>query len=174
MTAMGTAMADVMTAVIDGLRGTTGWRDPWDDMTVGGVCVYDTVEPLMTSQLEDACLIVGLASADDDRQTGSATQAVATLGTGRHREEQGTIACIALSQTGDSGPGIVREMRAAAAQIIADVDVFLRANGSLGLVPQYRNVTAMIGDITSLKAFTTSAAGVVCEIDFTIKYDARL
>lgn len=172
----GTAIADVICALVDGLRGAgTPWASPWDAGRPESSCpVYDGPEVLASGDADPRLLIVAWSGADDGGSQVSSGQTVATIGTQQHREETGSVLCVAVAQTGDSGPGVPRSVRGDAVGIVHGVDAWLRAHGSLGLVPTYRDIFARVGNVESVRTFTTNAAGTVCEISFTINYRARI
>jgi hypothetical protein len=176
MSGMGTAIGDVIGALVDGLRvAGPEWSSPWDDTRSASSCpVYDGPEVMAAEDDDAVLLVVGWTGEDDTGLQVSSGQAVATIGTSQHREEMGSVLCVAVAQTGDSGAGVARIVRDQACAVVRDVDVWLRAHGSLGLVPGYRSVFARIGDIHSVRTFTTNAAGVVCELSFTINFSVRL
>jgi hypothetical protein len=173
----GTALDDVISALVDGLRGTTGWRSPWDShATAADTPVYDSTEAYLVESADTELLIVGYAGDRDGGEAASAGQAVATIGTGQHREETGTVVCVAIAQSGDSAieAGVVPALRGTAAGIIHRVDDYLRAHGSLGLVPAYRDVFARVGSIRAFRPWTADAGGIVAEFEFEITFRVRL
>jgi hypothetical protein len=171
-----TAVHDVISAVVSGLRAVPGFRSPW--ATSEGTTVYDTVEVLLSDEAEKSLLIVGWPGRDPvgdaNGEAADAAQAIATLGTQQHRDEEGLVRCLAVRQTGDHevAQGVVPGLRAACTTTTNAVDTWLRANGSLGLVPAYRELTARFGAVTGFRPYV--AAGLVAELEFTIVYRARL
>lgn len=167
------ALHDVITAIVGGLRAAAGFRSPWGQ--VDGTTVYDSTEALLTNEAEDSFLIVGWTG---DRALGEAADApqdVATMGTLRHRDEDpGTVRCLLVVQTGDHevDQGQVPALRGQAFALLDAIDAWLRANGALGLVPPYRDLYARLGSVQALRPY--AAQGLVVEVEFTIIYRARI
>lgn len=98
---------------------------------------------------------------------GSFTQAVATLGTGRSRDEAGTINGVVLAWNGD---GDASAARLAAFGYIASAESALRADPALGLTTfAYLVVEIATGDVLEDKV-----DGATCAISFTVTYKARI
>lgn len=98
---------------------------------------------------------------------GSFSQAVATMGTPRTREETGSINGVVLAWNGD---GDSSAARLAAFAILADLEDALRTDPSLGLTAFTRTVAQLeTGAIAEDKQ-----DGATCAISFTVIYAARI
>ena len=98
-----TRWLDLCNAITAGMRATAGYRSPLS--TEPGIPVYHTIEIGMQSESGQAVpvmLIIGWpGDPDTPTETGRTTQTVATLGTNRHRQEDGQIECRVIAQTGN-------------------------------------------------------------------------
>lgn len=175
MAGEGSALHAVMTAVIAGLRGRTGYRTPWAS-TAAGTTVYDSVEVMLSAEDERALLVIGWPGADGVGEVGDAGQTQATLSTAPTRTEVGSIRCLLVLQTGDHEPdeGVIPALRGEAFAVLDDVAAYLRADPTLGLLPTWPHLHVQIGGIPGLRPYVRDAAGVVIELEFEIGYQARI
>lgn len=168
-----TAWGDVLTAIVAGLRALPGYRSP-SGTDGAAIPVYDSAEWLLTEDNPATLVVVGdVGDADQLTVAGQAPQRVATLGTSRRREEEGTVNCYIASSSGDFGPGAVPAVREVVLGVLDDVDGWLRANPDLDLVPAYQHVEATMQGLPSIRPIPTSD-GPVFEVDLTIGYTARI
>jgi len=170
-------------ALTIGMRARAGYRSPTTD--AAGVPVYYLGETSLSSESVPKLLVIGWIGEPDTIATdpGSAGQAVSTIGTARHREETGTIACRVVVHQGEAqlsgaDPATAGTMGDALAQAFAvldDLDAFLRGSGDLGLM-------ASPGPMQSLEAWITGVPsinpwlneGSICRLTATVTYRARI
>lgn len=167
-----TCLADAMSAIVTSMRATAGYQSCWS--TGIGVPVYHSAEAGLIGDHPVTCLIIGdtgdFSGVPDD--SGDSSQSLATLGTLRHRSEDAVIRCRAVAVTGDSTDGSIQATWADAVGIVDDVDTMLRGSGSLGLVPAYRSLTAVMAGVSGIRPYLS--AGVVVEVLFDIAITARI
>lgn len=171
MTNTSTVVADAMRALVALMRATSGYRSCWVDGS--GIPVYHSAEAGLIGEQPVTSLVIGdLGDLQSIVEAADGTQRMATLGTLRHRTEDVVIRCRATAVTGDSTDGTVQATWDAAVGIVDDVDTLLRATGSLGLVPAYRHVLAVLGGVTGVRPYL--GAGVVVDVLFDININARI
>jgi hypothetical protein len=171
MTNTSTAVADAMRALVTLMRATSGYRSCWADGT--GVPVYHSAEAGLIGEQPVTSLVIGdLGDLTSVQEAADGTQRLATLGTLRHRDEELTIRCRATAVTGDATDGTTQATWDAAIGIIDDVDTLLRGNGSLGLVPAYRYMQAVLAGVTGVRPYLGS--GVIVDVLFDIRVTARI
>lgn len=176
--------ARVVDALVDTMRAQSGYRTPGADADADHVLVVDGIEIVHTEDNAARYLVIG-GTYEDEEAPGVVGQAVATLGTNRSRDENGTVLCTAAAWSGDvvlpdasvavaSEAKTARQLRADAFGILAGVESVLRANPTLGLVGggvQHMNVE--IGDRTSVSQVVNDD-GVACVVTFAVAFTARI
>ena len=166
-----TALADAMAALVRLMVATPGYRSPWDSGP--GIPVCHSAEVGLVEDPVPLVLVIGdTGDPSLPAEAGDSDQRTATLGTLRHRQEDGTIRCRAVAQTGDVGPGVVQAQVDAAVGLCDALDAAVRADPSLGLVPGYRELTAMFGGVQSIQPY--ARGGVVVEVTCSIQVSARI
>ena len=170
-----TALADAMAALVRLMVATPGYRSPWDSGP--GIPVCHSAEVGLVEDPVPLVLVIGdTGDPSLPAEAGDSDQRTATLGTLRHRQEDGTIRCRAVAQTGDVGEGVVQAQWDAALDLVDAVDSELRGPSgigpSLGLTPAYRSVHASVSQVTSVLPYL--GAGTVVEVLFEIQVTARL
>lgn len=172
--------ADVVNGLVDAMRAQPGYRTPGSDGDSTGVLVLDGIEAVLTEDLAQRLLIVG-GTPDDEEDPGDIGQSVATLGTSRSRDENGSILCSAIAQIGsaelpDSTVVVQRQtartLRADAFGVMAGVETVLRSNPTLGLAIG-QHLDAEIGERMSVQQFVNDD-GAACVVRFAVKFTARI
>lgn len=169
-----TTWGAVVDALVTTMDARSGYRGAWDSSQAGGtILLLDSVEVGLIGDRIGTFLVIAFPGDPEvSAEAGRSSQVVATLGTARRREEEGTVRCLAVDQRGDVGSGVAAASRAAALGVLDDVDAELRANPTLGLVPMYAHVQARIGGLPSIRTFL--ASGVVTWVEFDVIFSARI
>lgn len=175
MTNTSTVVNDAVRAIVAAMRVRIGYRSCWASGT--GIPVYHSAEVgLFDEQPTSALVIADPGDPATPQESGDSRQGIATLGTLRHRDEDATIRCRAMAQSGDAVDGTVQAAWDAAHAIVDAVDAELRGptgiGPSLGLVPSYREVTAWVDGVTGVRPIL--AAGVVVDVYFDVAVRARI
>jgi len=133
----------------------------------------DGPEISLTADDAPVYLIIG-GSYEDEDDHGDAGQVIATLGS-RQRDEEGTVVCQAVAQSGGidlpDGPETLRALRQSAFKVLGDVAVLLRENPTLGITAP--RMVAEMGAIVPHQ-FLTETGGSVVVIDFRVTYIGRI
>lgn len=167
-----TAWGVTVDALLARMTGRSGYRSSWVEGV--GRPVFDGVDiGLAEDQAGTLLVIAWPGDPDTPAEAGQSGQVVATLGTLRHRQEEGTVRCLAIDQRGDVGPGITAASRAAALSVLDDVDAEVRADPTLGLQPAYQAVVARIGGLPSIRGLLTER-GVVTWVEFDVIFSVRI
>ncbi len=103
--------------------------------------------------------------------SGSSEQAMATMGTGRPRDETGTIICAAQSSNGNGSSG-QKAARDAAYSYMAAVETLLRSSPSLGLTSPVTVVVQMGGTTSLIQGQDDHGADAL--LIFTVTYKIRI
>jgi hypothetical protein len=166
-----TAVNDAVRAIVAKMRARSGYRSCWSSGS--GVPVYHSAEAgLMDEQVTRALIIADLGDPSVPQEAGDSQQGVATLGTLHHRDEEAVVRCRSIAVTGDVHDGAVQATWDAAHTTVDDLDAELRADPSLGLVPAYSHLIAMVGAVTGVRPYL--GAGVVVEVLFDVRVEARI
>lgn len=139
-----TALAESAVYVSDGYAVTA---DPGDFLMIG------VEEPTISTAAFSA----------------SSEQSAATMGTGRPRDEEGTVTCAAYSWNGD---GVQKTARDAAYSYMAAVEGFLRTTPGLGITG-YSLVVAEMGTTQRLSQ-NQNTDGADALLIFNVRFRARL
>lgn len=129
-----------------------------------------------TNDYNPNVLMVGVDDPDDRASATSSDteQSMATMGTPRSRDQQGSITCAALSWRGDTDQKAARD---AAYATLAAVENLLRADPTLG-VGQPGRVVCQLGDErlsqNQYAATDDTAGGVDALVIFTVNFRARI
>jgi hypothetical protein len=157
---------DILKALVGGMQDRTGFRPP--TARTSGIPVFHSIEVGLSSDKVRSYLVMGWAGDPGElNDSGRLTQQVATLGTLRHRQEEGSVNCVACYQSGDIDAAAAFD---GAFAIVDEVDTFLRADPSLGLAGQ--SVVAYLDAITSIAPGLDG--GVFVEVGFDVKFSARV
>jgi hypothetical protein len=171
-----TRVAQVMDALVTGMRLVTGFRAPTDASTVAGLTtVFDSSELWTTDDRDgQSILVIGYAGDDpeDDipiAQTSLSAGPIAI--SARPRDEVATIACRAIVD-GRETPKLARD---AAMATIAAVSLFCRTDPSLGI-----NTADAVGGVRTITYVTAgdllayAHEGHTCEWAFTVSFKSRV
>lgn len=114
-------------------------------------------------------VMVGVPNLSDANAlaAGSFTQAPATLGTGRSRDENGTINCVVMARNGD---GDQEAACAAAFGYLADIESALRTDPALGVTA----FAYLVAELAAGEVLEDQADGATTALPFTVTYKARI
>jgi hypothetical protein len=146
-----TRVAQVIDALVTGMRATAGFRSPTSASTTAGLTtVYDGPEVWTTDDRDgQSLLVIGYSGSDPDEQTATAESSF-TRGPiavpARPRDEVSVIHCRAIAD-GRETPKIARD---AALATIAAVSLFCRTDPSLGI-----NTSDTVGGVRTIAFVTT-------------------
>jgi glutamate mutase epsilon subunit len=162
---------DVVAGLLSTMRARPGYRDPAAVAASSLIPVYRSWQTGLSEDATRAYLVVAWSGTPANRaDAGLFRQSVAT--TGRvTRDEDGEVRCLAVAQVGESEFGDVAATEAAAFTILADVEDALRVDPTLGLSPNPRLVVELM-EAAAIRSYP--AAGCVSEIEFTVRYRARI
>lgn len=175
-----TAIGDAVAAIVAAMRARAGYRSPWDASTPGAP-VFHSIEVGMQEcaapQAAQLLVVGDVGDPSTPTESGDSRQERATFGTRRAKTEEATIKCRAVAQTGDVGEGVVQAQWDAALAVVDAVDAELRADPAgigptLGLVPAYQSVTALVSQVTGIRSYLSG--GTVVEVAFDIDVTTRL
>lgn len=130
----------------------------------------------VTNDANPNVLMVGVDDPDSQSAADStdSAQEMATAGTPRTRDQQGTITCAALSWNGGGNQKAVRD---AAYATLAAVENLLRLDPRLGLT-SFPLLVCQLGDDrlsqNQYVATDTTTGGVDALVIFTVKFQARI
>jgi hypothetical protein len=171
-----TRVAQVIDALVTGMRATTGFRSPTSASTTAGLTtVYDSSEVWTTDDRDgQSLLIIGYSDADADNQAATAESSF-TRGPiavpARPRDEVAVIHCRAIAD-GRETPKIARD---ATLTTIAAVSAFCRADPSLGI-----NTSDTVGGVRTIAYVTTGDLlqylnrGHTAEWAFDVSFSTRV
>jgi hypothetical protein len=162
-------------------RALAGHRDPNGTMSTDGlVTVYDGPEVRSTDDaIDSTLLIIGWSGDDTDALEEAASSSwtsgpIAATSSGtpiRPRDETTTVSCKVISQRAET----MKAARDGAITELEAVAQLCRNDPSLGI-----DTSATIGGVRTLAWVTAGSmvqyldAGYVCELDFTVSYNARV
>jgi hypothetical protein len=175
-----TSAGTVLAALVTAMRSRSGYRSPWVDGT--SVPVYHSAEAGEQAARVERLIVIGDTGNPDAATEGAQTgQRPATLGTRRARQEDLLVHVRIVSQTGDTGPGVIEAQIDAAEAILDDLHDEIAGTGSvvgptLGLADgtpgTYQLVTARLEGVPALLAY--SRAGTVAELLVDLVVEVRL
>jgi len=166
-------------ALVDAMRAVTGYRGP-DEATSGEITVYDGPEVDIPEEHPRRYLVIGYSGDDQPESPGGAGQSVIALAAGtRPSEENGTLRCLAVCQSGEASltADTARTVRGEAYALVAAVDAVCRGvspGPTLGISPVDGHGQLLWALVTDHSVDQFQADGLVCWIDFTITYKARI
>ena len=172
----------VVTALVAGMRARPGYCAPTS--AAEGIRVYHSVEVGLSSESPSGpILVIGWIGDPDQLPTepGMSGQTAATIGTRHHREESGSVLCMVIRKVGDAIPGsdtaveagTVGDAMNAVFQVVDDVDAFLRADASLGLVgSDVSSMVAFIDGLPQIQPWLNE--GIVWKVKFQVAFTARI
>lgn len=133
--------------------------------------MYRSVSPNLTSEAVPLHGVVGWAGTlDSPRDSGRFAQEIATIGK-LTRDERGTIGCLIRAQTGGSADADIVATETRAFTALGDVEGLIRADPNLGLSPNPR-LYIQLEAAGAIR--TTVDTGIVCDLEFTVIYSARI
>jgi hypothetical protein len=166
-------------ALVDAMRAVPGYRGP-DEAISGEITVYDGPEVDIPEEHPRRYLVIGHSGDDQPESPGGAGQSIIALAAGtRPSEENGTLRCLAVCQSGEASlsADTVRTVRGEAYALLAAVDAVCRGASpgpTLGINPAAGNGQLLWALVTDHRVNQLIADGAVCWIDFTITYKARI
>jgi len=164
---MGTSQfSAVVRALRTAVAAQPGYRLP-GNTALGGITVYIGAQPKGTTDPGDY-VVIGYVG---DGDAGRWEQAQATMGPARSRDESGEIRCLASAQSGNPDPLDALDGAFAA---LAGVEAAVRADGSLGLVPGLQRLLAQVGGADVITWDTSPSGGHRADVQFTVRYEARI
>lgn len=106
------------------------------------------------------------------RRATSETQAAATMGTNRSRDEVGDIYCVIFAWTGDGGSAGQKVARDAAFDVLAQVEDMLRTTPDQGLT----HVSYLVVELGSIDAFLQEQDenGSYAQLQISIHFRSRI
>lgn len=158
-------------------RGLAGYRHP--ETNSGDVPVFDGSEIYLTDEPNGSYLVIGWPGDPAGDQVGESTQTpVAHAASNRPNEEEGTIVCRSVGQTGDSGFGSPKTARDLAYAPMKAVDAQCRGTADgprLGVDPAAGNGQIIWARVDSHSRIEyVNDLGACCEVTFTVRYLARI
>lgn len=153
------AVPDVIDALVSGV--TTALADEAAYVSDGYAVTDDPGDFLMIGVEEPAIAAAAFSA--------SSEQTMATMGTGRARDEEGTVTCAAYSWNGDGNQKTARD---AVFSYVAAVETLLRTTPGLG-VTGYSLVVAEMGSAQRLMQ-NKDTNGADALVIFTVRFRARL
>jgi hypothetical protein len=171
-----TRVAQVIDALVTGMRATAGFRAPTSASTTAGLTtVYDSTEVWTTDdRAAGSILVIGYSGNDPDDLTPIA-ESTFTRGPiavpARPRDEASAVHCRAIVD-GRETPKIARD---AALATIAAVSAFCRIDPSLGI-----NTSDTVGGVRTIAFVTTGDLiqyahdGHTAEWDFDVSFSTRV
>lgn len=174
----GSRWPEVVQALVTRMRATAGYCSPWATTTAGLVPVYHSVELDVQTRAQASQYVVFGWAGDGDvlEVAGRSAQTWGPMASTRPRNDEGTIRCAAVCQTGTGGEkrdGMSHEVLTACNQILADVDAMTRvpADGpSLGVVAPW--LVAKLGERTDWRPVLSQ--GITWRCEFEITYTTRV
>lgn len=160
------------------MRAVTGYQAP--DASTSEIPVFDSTEVELVEVSGTSYLVIGWPGyPSGDYQAAEGTQRpVAHAASNRPTEEEGLVRCKAVGQTGDTGIGAPATARDLAYVIVQAVDQQLRNTASgplLGVDPVDGNGQVLWARVDSHQRYETAGEnGCVCEVDFGVRYRARI
>ena len=162
------------------MRARAGYQAPTASGT--GIPVFDSVEVGLSNDTWPKILVVGWIGDPDDLPDppGSTSQTIATLGTLRHRTEEGEVRLAAavsygdgLVGTGAADAGTIGAARDEAFAIVNDVDAMVRADPTLGLQGAgYPHLIAYVASVDQIVLWLNEGHKV--RVEFTVHFEARI
>ena len=158
-------------ALVKAIRGLTGYATPGAYGT-RGIPVFLGPETGLTMSPDMGWLCIGWSGDPDaPAPSGETTLDAATIHPARTRAETGVIRCMAVKQSGNSSDKTVTATINGAYEIVQDVDRLLRSNPQLDL-PSWVSAHGLM--VETAVPTITAQGGIVCMVEFTISYSARL
>jgi hypothetical protein len=175
-----TSAGTVLAALVTAMRARTGYRSPWDDTT--DVPVYHSAEAGEQAARVEKLVVIGDTGNPEQATEGAQTgQRPATLGTRRARDEELVVHVRIVTQTGDTGPGIIERQIDAAEAILDDLHDEIAGTGTVvgptlgladGTLGTYQSVIARLEGVPALLAY--QRAGTVAELLVDLVVEVRL
>lgn len=170
-------LADVVIdALVGALRDRTGWRAPTDqDAAASQVTVFDGPEVLLSGDPVGSFVVIGYGGesvfepGDEGDDSSRGDVSVRAIATTSPKDEESTIDCLAVFQSGDLS---VSAARTAVMDIAAGVDTTLRTDPKIGVAVS-GNGQLFWTQVTGWALRTYIRGGIVAELRFSLSFKAR-